>query len=430
MRILFVTAAYLPESIGGVELHVHALAREYARLGHEVVVFTRGADATRPEFAIERYRVDGVAVVRLNYRFSDCVDFAGIVRNASIRAAFDGELARQSFDVVHVHHLTCLSTDLIDAARARGLPVVMTLHDFWMGCPRGQRMTRELFLCEDVDVARCATCLPQMWSGWFGLGRDGPNVPEAERDRRDLEQLAQYHTWMRGLLGRVERLITPSRHSKLVFERYGIAPERIVVVENGLDDAPFRGITRTPSRRFRFGYVGSVLPTKGVHVLIDAFVKLADPATELHVWGEAGAWHEVTDYGAKLRAAAAGHERIAFHGRYGAHDLPRILAGLDALVVPSLWYEAFCLTLREGWLARLPVAASCIGALEEAVSDGVDGLLFPAGNADALRLVLHRLAHEPGLAARLADSRPRVRTVHENANDLLRNYADFAGGRR
>ncbi|MBL8768128.1 MAG: glycosyltransferase, partial [Planctomycetes bacterium] len=82
------------------------------------------------------------------------------------------------------------------------------------------------------------------------------------------------------------------------------------------------------------------------------------------------------------------------------------------------------------WLAGLPVVASRIGALAEAVDDGVDGLLFPPGNADALRSVLHRLVHEPGLAARLARARPRVRTVSENATELLQTYAEFAGGRR
>ena len=140
MRILFVTAAWLPESIGGVELHLHGVARALAR-DHEVAVFTRSAFPDREEFSVHRYAVDGVPVARMNYRFSDCLGFPWIYRNPNIRAVFEEELRRFRPDVVHAHHLTCLSTDLLDAAKAVGARTVLTLHDFWMGCPRGQSIS-------------------------------------------------------------------------------------------------------------------------------------------------------------------------------------------------------------------------------------------------------------------------------------------------
>lgn len=428
VRILFVTASFLPESIGGVELHVRGLAHAYRAAGHEVLVFCRSGFPDRPEFDLERYEVEGIAVARLNYLFSDCTEFETVYRNPRIRERFDAVASEFAPDVVHVHHLTCLSTDLIDAAKELAARVVVTLHDFWMGCPRGQRMTPELSLCHDVDVTRCADCLPKMWGGWFGRGRDGDAFDTVGSRARDVAQLESYHQWIRDLLLRADVLVTPSASSREIFDRQGVPAARITVVENGLDHAPFADVAAARAARgasdgFRFGFIGSVLPTKGVHVLLEAFARLGRDDCRLEVHGELLPWHEVTDYEARVRALAAPlGDRVTLHGRYEADQLPGILAGLDALVIPSLWFEAFCLTLREGFLAGVPVIVSDLGAMAEGVQDGVTGLTFRPGDVGDLAAKMGRLVDDAALRERLIRSPKVVRTVEENANDLLRLY--------
>ena len=415
MRILFVTAGFLPDCIGGVELHLLGLARFLAG-EHEVMVFARGADPARGEFELHRYEVEGIRVVRLNYLFSDCTSFQMIYRNGTIRSRFEDLLREFRPELVHVHHLTCLSTDLIDAAREAGAKVVMTLHDFWMGCPRGQRMTPELELCTEIDVRRCAKCLPKMWGGWFGAGND-------------LEQLEEYHRWIRGLLCRVDRLVTPLASSRKLFVDYGIPGERIQVVENGLEQDSLRGIGRSNRGPFRFGFLGSVLPTKGVHLLLEAFRRLGRDDARLDIHGEILPWHEISDYEEQLKAAARGLEtQVAFHGRYGPAELPAILASFDALVVPSLWFEAFCLTLREGFLAGLPVLVSNLGAMAEGVEDGRTGLLFKAGDPADLAQKMARILDDEELRTRLATAEKKVRSMAENARELLSLYQGLVRG--
>lgn len=437
MRILFVTAAYLPQSIGGVELHVRGLCAALLAAGHEVAVFTRGADPAREEFSLERTRHDSVPVFRLDYKFSDCRDFGWIVVNPNIRARFEAVLDEWRPDVVHVHHLTCLSTDLIDAAQERGVSVVMTLHDFWMGCPRGQRITPELELCETIDVRRCAPCLTRMWSGWFGVGRDGPNVPEAERDARDIEQLERYHAWIRERLLRVDRLVTPSESSRRLFGLQGIPVEKITVVVNGLDPAPFSSIARTArptGSPFRFGYIGSVIPTKGVHDVVLAFASLASrggPEMELHVHGEVLGWHEIGGYDATLREAAAPvADRVFFHGRYETAEAPSILSSFDALIVPSRWVEAFCLTLREGFLANVPVIVADHGAMREAYPRGDEALPFRPGDIADLAAKMERVRDDADLRASLVAAKKNVRSIEDNAAELEGIYRSSIASRR
>jgi glycosyltransferase involved in cell wall biosynthesis len=141
-------------------------------------------------------------------------------------------------------------------------------------------------------------------------------------------------------------------------------------------------------------------------------------------------FHNDRTYGERLAALRAGMESvITLHGRYENDDLPAILAELDVLVVPSLWYEAFGLTIREAHLAGVPVVTANHGAMAEAVQDGRTGLLFQAGDAASLAAVLRRLADDPGLRARLQGRPEWVRDEREAAAELLGLYDQVAAGR-
>jgi glycosyltransferase involved in cell wall biosynthesis len=92
-------------------------------------------------------------------------------------------------------------------------------------------------------------------------------------------------------------------------------------------------------------------------------------------------------------------------------------------VVPSLWYEAFGLSVREAFLAGVPAVVAGHGALAEAVEDGRTGLHFAPGDAASLAAALRRLHDEPGLAERLAAAAAgRVRDETEAARQLLGLY--------
>ena len=77
--------------------------------------------------------------------------------------------------------------------------------------------------------------------------------------------------------------------------------------------------------------------------------------------------------------------------------MPGFLARLDALVLPSVWLENSPLAIEEAFAGGVPVIASDLGGMAESVRHEVDGLRFPAGDADALSRCLRRLIDEPGL---------------------------------
>jgi glycosyltransferase involved in cell wall biosynthesis len=431
MRILFVTASYPPDSVGGVELHVAGLARAMAAHGHHCAVFARTGRAGLPHLQTLTESVDGIEVTRLANSFADADRFERMYKHAGIDAAFARQLERVRPDVVHIHHLTCLSTGIVDRCRAAGVPVLMTLHDFWMGCPRGQRITAGLDVCPTIRLGKCLPCLRELWPHLLGRGRS-PDLPADERDAQDLALLEEYHASILGTLSALDRLVTPSRFLARMYVDYGVPAERIQVVENGLPTARWAGHRAPPAPvggPLRVGFIGSVLPSKGVHLLMEAFRQLGDPSgMRLDIWGEVLPFHNDRGYGERLAALRRGYESaITLHGAYANDELPAILSRMDVLVVPSLWYEAFGLTIREAHLARVPVVVAGHGAMAEAVEHGRTGLCFEAGDKHALADALRRLADDPGLRERLGRGAP-VRDELDAARELLGLYDQLAGG--
>jgi rhamnosyltransferase len=410
VKALFVCAGYLPEARGGTEAHAHALARALGEAGHAVSVFCREGSADRPDYATRRWEVDGVPVTGVNYTFSDATEFELIHRNRRIEEEFVRELERARPDVVHVHHLTCLSTGILDRVAERGIPLVMTLHDFWMVCGRGQRIRKELEICEDLDRERCAPCLRDLWPH-FHITPDVLRALDAD---------------LRARMLRCQALIAPSAFHRDRMLEFGLDPARTHVVAHGLPAAPPPARARDAVRTI--GYVGSVIPSKGVHLLVEAFNRLHRSDLRLRIHGEAPSFHGDRSFRDRLEAMPHPGLDVVFGGPYQPEDVHAILDGIDLLVVPGLWWEAFCLTIREGFRAGVPVVASDLGAMGEAFADGRGGLHFRPGDPADLHRVLASLVDDPSRYRELVASVPEVRSIEACARETLGIYGSAAAG--
>ncbi|MBI3301729.1 MAG: glycosyltransferase, partial [Deltaproteobacteria bacterium] len=138
MRIVQVVQGLPPESLGGTETYVAHLSAALACRGHEVSVFSRIADSARADYAVDEVSHDGFTVTRINNTFDRLDSFAQSYVNPEVARRFGAFLDTCSPAVVHFHHLMYLSTTCITEVARRGIPVVMTLHDYWLICQRGR----------------------------------------------------------------------------------------------------------------------------------------------------------------------------------------------------------------------------------------------------------------------------------------------------
>lgn len=160
MRILQVIHDFLPKHQAGSELYCYQISRTLVERGHQVCLFFAEIDHDRPDYS---YRTGTV----LGLPFWEVVNhhayrtFEETYSNPSIESVFARCLDEFQPQVVHVHHLLGLSYGCIDLCKKRKIPVVMTLHDYWLTCPRGggQRFRGGGAVCHEVDPSLCAECI-------------------------------------------------------------------------------------------------------------------------------------------------------------------------------------------------------------------------------------------------------------------------------
>ncbi len=434
LRILVVAHGYPPREHAGAELSAHWLARALLERGHDVRAFVRTGWPDLPLLATLRERVEGVAVTRLKTLPERATSLRGTYLDAGVHAAFERELAA-GVDVVHFHHTLGLSIDLIEAARKAGARVVVTLHDFWHLCARGQRFTPDGHLCAEIEPQRCARCIGKKraryalqrfarepFAALAGLPRYlAENLGTIAIRRRSAEMLAQ--------LGRADVITAPSRFVLDEHRRHGLHMERGVVIANGVASEVAAALAprAEPGKPLRFGFVGSLLPSKGADLLLEAFRRLIDgagggPARATLAIHGTSPW----DGGAYARRLESRfhHSAITFHGSFERARLAAVLGSIDVLVVPSRWYENAPITLDEAALARLPVIVAGHGGMDELLAARGNGLAFRPGDAADLLAALARFVNEPGLWQALRVSRqevPSAATIAEQFESLYRS---------
>ena len=147
-------------------------------------------------------------------------------------------------------------------------------------------------------------------------------------------------------------------------------------------------------------------PEKGHRYLLAAWPEIAQavPNAWLLLVGDGSLTDALRAQALALPPAARG--RVVFAG--GQTDVVAMTQALDLAVLPSL-REAQGIALLEAMAASVPVVASRVGGIPETIRDGIDGLLVPAADPDALAAAIVRLAHDAALRERLvASGRRRV----------------------
>ncbi len=389
MRILHLVHQFPPDHVAGTEIYTQTLARRQAGAGHRVAVFApvsrKGPLSVAEESGVRVYRAAAGA------RSARQV-FTSIFGHPALDDAFEEVLAAEQPDIVHIQHLMGLPAGLVEALDRGRIPYVLHLHDYWFGCANGQLLTNyDETLCDGPDAAwrNCGRCALAR----AGLPAPGPAAALVA------PTMARRAALLHPVFAGARRVLSPTDFVRQAHRRMGLPVERAIIFPHGTEppDPPLPIRPERAPGPLRLGYVGSLNRQKGVHVLIDAVNRMADGTVRLTLYGNPDVF---PDYVAALKARST-HPGITFAGVLGRADLWPRLAELDALVLPTLWYEASPLVIGEAFAAGLPIVASRIGALPELIRDGVDGLLFPPGDASALSDVLQSLAGRQDIVAAL-----------------------------
>ena len=361
MKIALINSTYYPRVIGGAEISVQYLAESLVAQGHEVTVICASPDE-------EKRVLNGVQVqyvklrnlywpygqrhsapLRLAWNLLD-------VNNRWMGKEVEHRLRALRPDIVHTNNLQALSGSVWSAAKKLDLPIVHTIRDLYLLCPRST-MFRHERNCEKL----CRSC-------------------------------AIFASAKRPSSALVDHVVGISRFILDKHIKFGWFPQagRSVIFNSY---APPRKIeNQGRSERFTFGFIGRIDRRKGIEWLLSSF---ADPrigaSASLIVAGDGE-----PEYVALLRSRVK-HLAVNFVGRMTPEEF---YSRIDVAVFPTINHEPLGRVILEAYAHGKPVIASNRGGIPEIVDNGITGFLVDPAYPEKLIHHLARFISDPGLAAR------------------------------
>src|SRR3989344_1816560 len=249
----------------GSEIYSQMLCQALADK-HEVHVFTRQENPFIPDYTIKTETDEDDQRITLHLVNLDGDRHRYRYRHQEVDIQFGKLLDRIQPQIVHVGHLHHLSTSLIKEAYNRRIPIVFTLHDYWLMCPRGQFMQRigidkdKLWpVCDGQENRKCAThCYSGCASGALENWEREINFWEDWVKERMLH--------IREMVKLVDYFLAPARYLyKRFVEEFGLPEKKITYLDYGFDLKRFvKSRQRTTGEAFTFGYIGTHIPAKGI----------------------------------------------------------------------------------------------------------------------------------------------------------------------
>jgi glycosyltransferase involved in cell wall biosynthesis len=342
MKILVAHNAY--QQRGGEDIVVAAEPALLRARGHEVVSYRRSNDDLK-----SRNEIGALAVA------------AETLWSFSSLAALREILKTERPDVAHFHNtFPLISPSAYYACAEAGVPVVQTLHNYRLLCP-GATFLRDGKVCEEC-LGR-AVPWPGVVHGCYRGSRPATLATAA---------MLSVHRAMGTWRNKVNLYVALTEFARKKFIEGGLPADRIVVKSNFIANRPARQAIGGDYALF----AGRLSDEKGPQLLPVAWQALRTK-TPLRVVGD----------GPLLKPLCEDVERhglsslIELMGRRTADEVASAIAGARFLVMPSIWYEGFPMTVVEAYACGVPVIASRIGSLGEIVQDGLTGLHFNPGDA-------------------------------------------------
>ncbi|MBZ0288613.1 MAG: glycosyltransferase [Anaerolineae bacterium] len=431
MRIMIAVHGFPPTHSAGAERQAERMAYWLAHNGHEVEVFAvEKMDETG--FRVETEQRDNLTLHKLYYDIGAGEDaFRNSYDNPQIGKALKDVLSTKHFDLVHLISGYLLGSQIITTAKDMGVPVVVSPMEFWFLCTRLNLMHASGELCVGPESdQKCMRCLmedkrryrrpaelaPGLMNAFWGVAQHLPFT-------QDLTQhIARRRTHLQAALSGADLVIVNSQFLIQKFREFGFDTARFHYIRQGLTtSADHKSAISSNSETLRLGYIGQIKQHKGVDLLVDAVISLLKDGKKvsLDIWGNEA---EAPDYTGALKARSAPYPSIRWNGRYVGAKVWDVIGSIDALVVPSRWYENSPNVILEAFEMRRPAIVTNLGGMAELVEHGKNGLVFESNSAPDLRRQIERLLDEPELLRHLQTGIPSVKRVDDEMREVTAQY--------
>ena len=416
MRILYACHQFFPEYYTGTERYGLNLARQMQRMAHHVSVLTYATGSLAPEKPVanaairKTFEYQGVPVIALRHLDFDQRGGLPAISFSPRDSVIYQEASRfldesPAFDLLHCIHPMRVG-EIARAVKERGLKVILHLVDYWTLCPRVTLQRPDGSLCDGPDR--------------------GKNCALHCYHTDTLDRLMKRWSEAQDLLTMTDVVISPSEFLIDMFRRNGVNTSKFVYLPHGADYSVMKNLERRSDDRrkttINLGFLGTLLPHKGIDVLVKAFTKIPVDNLRLKIYG---GYFDMHEYYSNLLELAKGDKRIEFCGEYHFESIADVIKDIDMVVVPSLWYENAPLVISMAQMFGIPVIASRLGGMAEMVADGVNGFTFQPGDVEDLADRIRMIAANPDVLRELSSRKLSPPRIESEAFILEKLYSSL-----
>lgn len=379
-HILLANVFFAPFSYGGATIVAEQLAQALIRRGdYHITAVSMCARAELDTYTMVKSECDGIVNYVINVPQNRT--YHDMYNNPHVTAMLGELMDGLCPDLVHAHCIQDMGTGILEAAHARGIPTILSVHDFWWMCERQFMIRPDGRYCQNnpIKIEACRGCVADL---------------AAARARHD-------HLNMMGALA--DAVTYPSQFAYDLSNASGFAPRRGVVLENGvrLPDPDFGAAQmarRNSDPTLTFGFVGGPSQIKGWPTIKSAFrlLKRDDFRVVLVDGSRDGSWWTSEKF-----KNLPGEWRI--HPRFDQQDMDQFYAQIDVLLFMSQWKETFGLAIREA-LARgvKVIQTNSGGTVEHEAASAADLIPIGAPATELRDQLVDALAQHPNYGSQIA----------------------------
>ena len=364
--------------------------------GHSVVEFTRNSDE----------------LLRHNLYGKVRGAFSTVWNPASLRK-LKSALRENRPDIVHIHNtFPILSPSVLYATSELNIPTVLTLHNYRIGCSAATALRRDepCTLCLDTK-----SVVPALRYGCYRNSRIA-TLP--------VSLMIALHNAKKTWEKNVDAFITLTEFQKEKMVGFGI-PERSLFVKPQFLENPPQPIP-WQRREAKAVFIGRLYAAKGIHVLINSWIKWGKTAPPLEIIGDGPIKDELLNMVGKSEAAGS----IFFLGNLSHTETMKRLSLAQLLILPSICFEGFPMVVQEAYAHGVAIAASNIGSLPHLIAENRTGVLFTPGNAESLLASVQKLLADTSALCTMGEQAKQEfdskYTSGRNYEILMRIYASAA----
>lgn len=426
MRVLHVAYAFDPDPIGGTEVYVKQLIGQLERSDIESAVAAPGKEAKyfSGKLPVYRFQADSNLTYDSLYGKGDSVALK----------SFKNVLTDFKPELVHFHSVSPANSYLLfEYCKQQQLPVILTLHTPAMVCQRGDLLYEGKYACDNFsDPKRCSVCYLQKLTKNKTVARLADAVSGA-LPRGCFQGVPGGIGLMLNMRALMQRRINGFRRISLAVEKI-ICPAKWVMkvlLENQLPAVKLifsrQGINFDPAVQYpkktnfkKFIFLARLDPIKGLDILLEAFKKVTDPDLRLDLYVIV----QFKDtYLKKIRSCVEKDARVQIKTAVSSREVVPLIAGYDAVIVPSQCLETGPLVALEALAAQVPVIGSELGTLREIIEDEKNGFLVKEyASSDAWTSKIKYLCESPHLIEKVRAQFKNPKSIREVADEMVLIY--------